>query len=237
MLMQFHDFPKFYKNSKLDGLLWLVTFIAVIVLDIDSGLIIGIAVALLVLLFRSISTNIQEVGPVPETGLVVEIKESEFAIRPREAVILRISGAINFANFESVIDRLRKKVLKLQSEDRKLVVLDISNVPYMDQTGAKKMCLWLKEDKGSERVLAAPTGKVERMLKRFEVDPNKLYPTVMDALLKKSLSGINPATTKTDPNSLEKEHTDHGEDNRGFQGQSEEVKTPTNTFDQGDTQL
>lgn len=116
--MQFHDFPKFYKNSKLDGFLWLVTFIAVVVLDIDSGLIIGIAVALLVLLFRSISTKIEEVGPVPETGLVVEIKESEFAIRPREAVILRISGAINFANFEG--DRLRKKVLKLPEEDRKV---------------------------------------------------------------------------------------------------------------------
>lgn len=238
MLMQFHDFPKFYKNSKLDGFLWLVTFIAVVVLDIDSGLIIGIAVALLVLLFRSISTKIEEVGPVPETGLVVEIKESEFAIRPREAVILRISGAINFANFEGVIDRLRKKVLKLPEEDRKLIVLDISNVPYMDQTGAKKMSSWLKEDKESERTLAAPKAKVERMLKRVEVDQDKIFPTVMDALLKKSQSRITPSTPKMDHDSPKKEHQDQAKDNPGFEVQSEEpVGEPKTSSDQDDTPL
>eukprot|EP00095_Tigriopus_kingsejongensis_P012577 maker-scaffold298_size217389-snap-gene-1.14 protein:Tk12577 transcript:maker-scaffold298_size217389-snap-gene-1.14-mRNA-1 annotation:"solute carrier family 26 member 10-like isoform x3" len=185
MLMQFHDFPKFYRNSKLDAVIWGVTFIAVIVLDIDTGLIIGIVVALLALVYRSFAASIEEVAPVANTGMIVEVAESEFAVRPCEAVILRVSGAISFANFEDVLDRLRRILAKTKPEERQVVILDVSSVPYMDQTGAKKVYSWLKEGtQDSQRILAAPTAKVERMLTRVEVGSDKIFPTVMDALLK-----------------------------------------------------
>ena len=64
MLLQFHDLPKFWANSRLDGVLWLSVFAAVLVLDIDSGLIIGIVVAVLILIYRGYDTKIKEVGRV-----------------------------------------------------------------------------------------------------------------------------------------------------------------------------
>ena len=149
MLMQFHDFPKYYKNSKLDGALWLLTFIAVIVLDIDSGLVIGIVLAILLLIYRSYTTHVnkseaglyltrgmwlilvytdltfilvqvKEIASVPQTELFVHIKESEVVVRPHKAVVFKVTGAVSFANYEDVIERLRKKVKKIPGEEKEV---------------------------------------------------------------------------------------------------------------------
>ena len=52
MLFQYEDMPKFWKRSKLDGLLWIASFLATVILDIDSGLVLGIALNLLLLIYR-----------------------------------------------------------------------------------------------------------------------------------------------------------------------------------------
>ena len=54
MFMQVYDLPKYWKRDILDGLLWLGTFIAVILLDIDSGLYVGIALNVCLLCYRGL---------------------------------------------------------------------------------------------------------------------------------------------------------------------------------------
>jgi solute carrier family 26 protein len=39
MFMQVYDLPKFASRSKLDGFLWVASFLAVIIMDIDFGLV------------------------------------------------------------------------------------------------------------------------------------------------------------------------------------------------------
>ena len=52
MLFQYEDMPKFWKRSRLDGLLWIGSFLATVILDIDTGLVVGIALNLLLLIYR-----------------------------------------------------------------------------------------------------------------------------------------------------------------------------------------
>ncbi|GBO17787.1 Prestin, partial [Araneus ventricosus] len=53
MLMYFGDLKRAWFSSKIDASVWVVTFISVVFLDMDYGLIIGILFALITVLFRS----------------------------------------------------------------------------------------------------------------------------------------------------------------------------------------
>ena len=75
MFMQVYDLPKFASRSKLDGLLWIACFLATIIMDIDTGLVIGIALSLLLLLYRSIAVGVDELGAIEDTGLFGPLKE------------------------------------------------------------------------------------------------------------------------------------------------------------------
>nr|XP_042905428.1 sulfate transporter isoform X1 [Parasteatoda tepidariorum]XP_042905429.1 sulfate transporter isoform X2 [Parasteatoda tepidariorum] len=53
MLVYFGDLKRAWTASKLDASVWVVTFLSVIILDMDYGLIIGILFSLITVLFRS----------------------------------------------------------------------------------------------------------------------------------------------------------------------------------------
>ena len=120
MLLQVEDLPKFYRKSKWDALLWVLTFIAVVLLDIDSGLLIGIILNLLLLIYRGIKNEATEVAPVEGTGLVVEVSECEFAFRPQEATVVRLRGVLSFANFETTCLKLTKLIKHLPEKDKEV---------------------------------------------------------------------------------------------------------------------
>lgn len=49
-------------------------------------------------------------GTVEDTGLFMPIKDSERAQRQNNTVIYQIAGAINFSNFETTLDAIRRKL-------------------------------------------------------------------------------------------------------------------------------
>ncbi|KAG8187975.1 hypothetical protein JTE90_025743 [Oedothorax gibbosus] len=53
MLMHFSDLGRAWTASKLDASVWVVTFLSVVILDMDYGLVIGILFSLITVLFRS----------------------------------------------------------------------------------------------------------------------------------------------------------------------------------------
>jgi len=111
--MQFHDLPMFYKKSKLDAALWVGTFIAVIILDIDIGLIVGIGLSVILLIYRSVSVKVEELGSLDTTEFFANRKQFRNADRKYNTIILKISGPITFANFEDVLESLRKKLKRI----------------------------------------------------------------------------------------------------------------------------
>ena len=111
MLLQFHDFPKILKKSKLDAALWMLTFIAVMILNIDTGLLAGIIFNLILLLLRSVHFDLIEVAEAEKTGdLFLEVPKDFEKDNPE--MILKLTGALNFANAEGVVEKLKKRVRK-----------------------------------------------------------------------------------------------------------------------------
>jgi MFS superfamily sulfate permease-like transporter len=72
MFTQFADLVKAWQSSKLDAFIWVATFLSAIIVDIDVGLAVGVAVSLLTLLWRNQRAYACILGEIPRTGIYVD---------------------------------------------------------------------------------------------------------------------------------------------------------------------
>lgn len=110
MLVQVTEFPRFQKKSKIDGFVWMATFLAVTILSIDIGLLVGIVLSILCIFWHSIKAEICVLGNVSDTELYLDIDRFEKATEIPFVKMLRYSGSINFATKASFRNRLCNKL-------------------------------------------------------------------------------------------------------------------------------
>ena len=66
------DVVRFSRLSLLDGALWLLTFLAVVVVDLDVGLAAGVAGALAILFLQGVTPYTCRLQPLPATDIYVD---------------------------------------------------------------------------------------------------------------------------------------------------------------------
>ncbi|KAJ9578107.1 hypothetical protein L9F63_025033, partial [Diploptera punctata] len=109
MFMQVRDFPAAWKLSPFDGMIWLTTFVAVILLDIDYGLGLGVALSLTCVLIMGQRPQVCRLGQVPSTQIYLDINRYQAALEIPGIRIVQVAGGLHFANKEHV----RRKVYRL----------------------------------------------------------------------------------------------------------------------------
>ena len=119
--MQIPDFWKYYKKSKLDGLLWMATFIGVVFTTVDMGLIICLAMTVFVMTYRNYQINIIEIDQA--AGEEDSDDENEDTNDDPESaeeniLALKLIGVVSFANYEKILKQLNKR-LRRQREKMK----------------------------------------------------------------------------------------------------------------------
>lgn len=58
--------------SAVDGVVWICTYLTVIIVEIDVGLFVGLMVSILTILFRGLRPNIYRLSRLPTTDIYVE---------------------------------------------------------------------------------------------------------------------------------------------------------------------
>ncbi|KAL1494813.1 hypothetical protein ABEB36_010346 [Hypothenemus hampei] len=109
MLMQVLDFWKFWKLSKIDALVWLGTFLSVVFIGIDIGLLCGVGLSLASIFFLSFKPHTCLLGHVANTDFYLDIKRYKAARELDGIKIFHYAGGINFATksiFKSDLIRL-----------------------------------------------------------------------------------------------------------------------------------
>lgn len=77
MLKQGLELPSIFRECSVHGFIWLITFLATILMDIEYGLGIGMAVSLLNLIWRSNKSTLSVLGSYKHSELYVDISQSE----------------------------------------------------------------------------------------------------------------------------------------------------------------
>ncbi len=110
MLLQVRAAPGYARSSRWDGAVWLVTFLAVVLVDIDVGLGVGAALSLVSLVCQGVRPVCHLLAPLPATDLYVDPALYGAAQRVPGVVIFRYAGVINFATRSAFRDNLYRLV-------------------------------------------------------------------------------------------------------------------------------
>lgn len=169
-------------GARPDFIAAVAALFGVLIFDTLPGLVIGVVVSLLLLVYRSSRPNVARLGTVGDTGTYVDVSRHVDAVQPPGIVVLRVESGLYFANSDFVRDRVRQAALEPGVHG---IVLDAMTMPSVDVT-AVQMLTSLSEDlaaDGVKLVVARDLGQVRDVLAAGEPDkviPN--FPSVAAAI-------------------------------------------------------
>eukprot|EP00064_Thunnus_orientalis_P005058 superscaffoldBa00000481_g5071 len=89
--------------------IWLVAFIASVLLGLDYGLLVAVTFAILTVIYRTQSPKSAVLGYVPGTGLYCDVDEYEEAAECEGIKIFHSNSSIYFANSDLYVNALKEK--------------------------------------------------------------------------------------------------------------------------------
>jgi sulfate permease, SulP family len=168
--------------ARPDFLAAIAAMIGVLVLDTLPGLFLGIAISLLLLLYRVSRPYVAVLGRVPGTrDHFADLARHPDDRRAPGVTVLRVESGLFFAN----ADHVRGVIRAHADDDVHAIVLDAETMPSIDVSAAR-MLLELQTDlarDGVELVLARDVGQVRDVLRTEGGDRAiATYPTVSEAV-------------------------------------------------------
>uniref|UniRef100_A0A8C7LDW5 Solute carrier family 26 member 6 n=1 Tax=Oncorhynchus kisutch TaxID=8019 RepID=A0A8C7LDW5_ONCKI len=109
LFMQFKDIPELWKSNKFDLLVWLVTLVCTILLNLDIGLGASIGFSMLTVIFRTQLPRYSILGHVPGTELYLDTDTYEEAKEIPGITIFRSSTTMYYTNAQLYLDALQEK--------------------------------------------------------------------------------------------------------------------------------
>ncbi|KAM5147886.1 solute carrier family 26 member 6-like [Mantella aurantiaca] len=110
MYKQFMDISVLWRTNKYDLLIWLVTFLSTICLNLDIGLAVSVAFGLFTVTFRTQLPHYSVLGQIAETDIYRDAEENIMAKEIPGVKIFRSSSPIYFANAELFAKALKMKM-------------------------------------------------------------------------------------------------------------------------------
>uniref|UniRef100_A0A4W6DCS0 Solute carrier family 26 member 6, like 1 n=1 Tax=Lates calcarifer TaxID=8187 RepID=A0A4W6DCS0_LATCA len=109
MFKQYSDIVTLWRRSKFDLVVWLVTWVSTLLLNLDLGLAASISFALLTVIFRTQLPTYSVLGNVPGTELYVDIETHREVREIPGVTIFRSSATVYYANAELYLEALKEK--------------------------------------------------------------------------------------------------------------------------------
>ena len=174
--------------KRRDATIAAVTFLAVLVIGIQEGVIIGISASALALLVKLGKPTAAELGLLPGTRDFRNVERFGEAKKLQGILILRIDASFSFVN----AGFFKKYILKksLDNKPLKYVIIDGTTISDMDITAMESLSILIDdlEGQGMELYISGLIGPVRDILKKSESsklkDPSRYHPTLHDAVIK-----------------------------------------------------
>ncbi|CAH2052661.1 unnamed protein product, partial [Iphiclides podalirius] len=213
MFMQVKELRKFWRLSKLDAIVWLVTFLTTMLVNIDIGLAAGLLASVATLFCRSQKPYTCLLGRVLDTDLYLDTKRYRAAEEIPGIKIFHYCGGLNFATKNLFRSTLFRKIGYLKGaetspdEDNltrsescewdptignrvQCVIIDATALSYVDAPGIKSLVAAQRElaTNNITVLLAGANGPVLEMIERYNsLESERLqldtFPTVHDAVV------------------------------------------------------
>jgi len=137
-LINFKEAGFLWKANKLDFWLMLATFLATLLLGIEFGIITGVGLSLIILIFRTSRPYVAVLGKVPNSNFYKNKERFEEVIIDEDILVLRFDAQLFYANASYFRDQLEQMMDK-KGSSLKLIVLDAESINRVDSTGIEML--------------------------------------------------------------------------------------------------
>ena len=184
-LIDTHTLKEAWHYDKADAIALLLTFTGVIIFGVEEGIVIGVAMSLAVLVWRSSHPHMALVGRVPGTEHFRNVERHQVDVFPG-LIALRIDESIYFANSQLIAEKIEG--LLSENPTTNCVLLILSAVNQLDTT-ALGMLTELEKTLAARNItlqFAEVKGPVQDRLQQTELGErmrNKIFLSTHQAFL------------------------------------------------------
>lgn len=156
-----------WKANNLDFWLMFVTFLATLFFGVEYGIIVGVGLSLVVLIYRTSKPYVTELGKVPNSNFYRNKNRFEEVIIEEDILVFRFDAQLFYANASYFRDNLDEMAAK-KGAALKLIVLDAESINRVDSTGVEMLKERVKyyQKKGVVFYFAGVKGPVRDLLFR-----------------------------------------------------------------------
>ena len=127
-----------WKANNLDFWLLIVTFFSTLLFGIEYGIMIGVGLSLIILIFRTSRPYVAELGKVPDSDFYRNRERFNEVILDEEVLVFRFDAQLFYANASYFIETLELMVEE-KGPHLKLIVLDAESINRVDSTGVEML--------------------------------------------------------------------------------------------------
>uniref|UniRef100_A0A673X648 Solute carrier family 26 member 6, like 1 n=1 Tax=Salmo trutta TaxID=8032 RepID=A0A673X648_SALTR len=114
MFKQYYDIITLWRSSKVDLVVWLVTWVSTLLFNLDMGLGASITFAVLTVIFRTQLPKYSVLGHVPGTELYLDMETHREVREVPGITIFHSSATVYFANADLYLEALKGKVFSVE---------------------------------------------------------------------------------------------------------------------------
>mgnify|MGYP006124945677 CR=1 FL=1 len=127
-----------WKANNLDFWLLIATFFSTLLFGIEYGIMIGVGLSLIILIFRTSRPYVAELGKVPDSNFYRNRERFTEVIVDNEVLVFRFDAQLFYANSSYFIETLELMV-EAKGAHLKLIVLDAESINRVDSTGVEML--------------------------------------------------------------------------------------------------
>lgn len=123
-----------WKSNRTDFYLLIVTFLATLIFGIEQGILIGVVLSLVMVVFKTTKPHIAVLANVPDTHFYRNIERFDSLVPKKEMLIYRFDAQVFFANTNYFKESLEDLVAE-KGKDLKLIIIDGESINSIDSSG------------------------------------------------------------------------------------------------------
>ncbi len=127
-----------WKANNLDFWLMIATFFSTLLFGIEYGIMIGVGLSLIILIYRTSRPYVAELGKVPDSDFYRNRERFSEVIIDEEVLVFRFDAQLFYANSSYFIETLELMAEK-RGDKLKLIVLDAESINRVDSTGVEML--------------------------------------------------------------------------------------------------
>ncbi|SHK23946.1 sulfate permease, SulP family [Marinobacter antarcticus] len=189
-LFKYNEMKILFRQDRKEFLILLVTFLITLLLGVQQGLLVGVAVSLILVIYNSTTPHMTELGKIDGEDLYRNIHRFESISVRKDLLIFRFDAPLYFANKDYFMTRLYSLIKRRPEGALKSVILDAQAVSSIDSTSLIMLESVIENlrEQGIQLYLVSLIGPVRDTLThsaalREYVLNEHMFPQITDAVL------------------------------------------------------